>query len=96
MSLDPAGKSACATTLQVRRIGNSPGVPAGSSGSWYQVPVHRSPDIAEEGSDVGRLLGAHQDAPAVTQGILQFAGNHRDVSGDSVSQGNDRRADIAL
>src|SRR5450759_979671 len=46
------------------------------------LPAHRFPDIAEEGGDVGRLLRAHQHAPAVAQGIFQFAGNYRDISGN--------------
>src|ERR1035437_7044643 len=47
-----------------------------------QVAAQRSPHVAEEGRDVGRLLRAHQHAPTVTQGILQFAGNYRDITGD--------------
>src|ERR1017187_3398064 len=48
----------------------------------YQVAGQWLPYIAQETRDVGGLLRAHQHVPAVTQGILQFAGNYRDISGN--------------
>ena len=43
---------------------------------------NRSPDIAEEGGDVGDFLRADQYAPALAEGVFEFAGDDGDVAGD--------------